>query len=310
MVGDRSTGRTSGFGPDNGGSSPPPRAGVPRLNSCCYHPLQGMEPFDVNRLSSERRIGAMVLAAGRGSRMQSARPKPLHLLCGRPMIRYVMETLEALDIESTVVVVGYEAEAVAKALHEHAADPTRVNFAEQIIQRGTGDAVYVGLGAYEPGELDEENFDLIVLPGDAPLLTSSTLIALHREHVDSRAAATLLTAKLENPSGYGRVVRDEQGQIDRIIEHADATTAELEILEVNASIYCFDRSALVGALEKVDSQNAQGEYYLTDVIKVLRDTGHSIAALTTDDPDEVRGVNDRQQLAECEAVMRQRTNNK
>jgi len=105
-------------------------------------------------------------------------------------------------------------------------------------------------------------------------------------------------------------VRDEQGQIDRIIEHADATTAELEILEVNASIYCFDRSALVGALEKVDSQNAQGEYYLTDVIKVLRDTGHSIAALTTDDPDEVRGVNDRQQLAECEAVMRQRTNNK
>ena len=268
-----------------------------------------MEPLNVNRFSSERRLGAMVLAAGKGTRMKSTRPKPLHMLCGRPMTRYVMEALEALDLESTVVVVGYGAESVTKTLYEQSADPTRVDFVEQNVQRGTGDAVSVGLQAFEPHELDDD-FDLMVLPGDTPLLKSETLTELHRVHADSRAAATLLTARLENPSGYGRVVRDSKGRIERIVEHADAAPEELEISEVNTSIYCFDRSVLTAALRKVDSRNNQGEYYLTDAIQVLRAAGHAISALVIDDPDEVRGVNDRQQLAECEAVIRQQTNKK
>ena len=269
-----------------------------------------MEPFDVNRLSSERRIGAMVLAAGRGSRMRSLQPKPLHLLCGRPMAGYVMEALEALNLESTVVVVGYEAETVTKILHEQAADALRVEFVEQTVQRGTGDAVSVGLQSLEPHELDDDQFDLMVLPGDTPLLRSSTLVKLHQTHVESGAAATLLTAQLEDPRGYGRVVREGDGQVDRIVEDIDATPEELEICEVNTSIYCFDRSVLMAALRKVGTRNALGEYYLTDVVKVLSGTGHSVAALVIDDPDEIHGVNDRQQLAECESVLRQRTNSK
>ena len=241
--------------------------------------------------------------------MRSARPKPLHPLCGRPMTRYVMEALEALDLERTIVVVGYGAEAVTKTLHEQSTDPTRVNFVEQSVQRGTADAVSIGLQSFEPRELDDD-FDLMVLPGDTPLLKSETLTELHRMHVDSGAAATLLTAHLEDPSGYGRIVRDAEGRVNRIIEHVDAAPEELEISEVNTSIYCFDRSLLTAALRKIDSRNAQGEYYLTDVIQVLRVNGHSVDALVVDDPDEVRGVNDRQQLAECEAVLRQRTNNK
>ena len=241
-----------------------------------------MEPFDVNRFSSERRIGAMVLAAGRGSRMRSLQPKPLHLLCGRPMAGYVMEALEALNLESTVVVVGYEAETVTKILHEQAADALRVEFVEQTVQRGTGDAVSVGLQSLEPHELDDDQFDLMVLPGDTPLLRSSTLVKLHQTHVESGAAATLLTAQLEDPTGYGRVVREGDGQVDRIVEDIDATPEELEICEVNTSIYCFDRSVLMAALRKVDTRNALGEYYLTDVVKVLSGTGHSVAALVID----------------------------
>ena len=269
-----------------------------------------MEPFNVNRFSSERRLGAMVLAAGRGSRMKSERPKALHLLCGRPMTRYVMEAIEALDLESTVVVVGYGAESVTKTLYEQSVDPTRLDFVEQNVQRGTGDAVSVGLQAFEPHELDDDSCDLMVLPGDTPLLKSETLTELHRVHVNVGAAATLLTAQLEDPSGYGRIVRDGEGRVERIVEQADAAPEELKISEVNTSIYCFDRSVLTAALRKVDSQNNQGEYYLTDVIQVLRAAGHAVAALMVDDPNEVRGVNDRQQLAECEAAIRQQTNKK
>tara|TARA_B100001245_G_scaffold27546_1_gene17887 strand:- start:10924 stop:11733 length:810 start_codon:yes stop_codon:yes gene_type:complete len=269
-----------------------------------------MEPFNVNRFSSERRLGAMVLAAGRGSRMKSELPKPLHLLCGRPMTCYVMEAIEALDLESIVVVVGYGAESVTKALYEQSVDPTRLNFVEQNVQRGTGDAVSVGLQAFEPRELDDDSCDLMVLPGDTPLLRSETLTELHRVHVNVGAAATLLTAQLEDPSGYGRVVRDGEGRVERIVEQADAAPEELKISEVNTSIYCFDRSVLTAALRKVDSRNNQGEYYLTDVIQVLRAAGHAVAALMVDDPNEVRGVNDRQQLAECEAALRQQTNKK
>jgi len=269
-----------------------------------------MEPFNVNRFSSERRLGAMVLAAGRGSRMKSERPKALHLLCGRPMTRYVMEAIEALDLESTVVVVGYGAESVTKTLYEQSVDPTRLDFVEQNVQRGTGDAVSVGLQSFEPHELDDDSFDLMVLPGDTPLLKSETLTELHRVHVNEGAAATLLTAQLEDPGGYGRIVRDGEGRIERIVEQADAAPEELKISEVNTSIYCFDRSVLTAALRKVDSRNNQGEYYLTDVIQVLRAAGHAVAALMVDDPNEVRGVNDRQQLAECEAAIRQQTNKK
>jgi bifunctional UDP-N-acetylglucosamine pyrophosphorylase/glucosamine-1-phosphate N-acetyltransferase len=261
-------------------------------------------------MNSPRRCSAMVLAAGQGTRMRSARPKPLHLLCGRPMAMYVLDSLADLDIDRTVVVVGHGAEQVTKALQEQAASDLGVTFVEQVVQRGTGDAVSIGLSAFEPSELDDEDVDIVLLPGDTPLLRSETITALVEAHAAAGAGATMLTAILPDATGYGRVVRDRDGRVARVVEHRDATDDELAINEINTSVYCFRRNLLPAALRKVDTSNSQGEYYLTDVISVLRSAGYPIAAVVADDPWESSGVNDRRQLAESEVELRRRTNEK
>lgn len=251
-------------------------------------------------------LSAVVLAAGEGTRMRSSRPKPLHLLCGRAMLLYVLDALGDCDVRRAVIVVGHGAERVTKKLQENVST-VDLDFVEQHVQRGTGDAVSVGLTAFDDAELDGDG-DVLVLPGDTPLLRTETIAALVAEHRRSGAACTVLTAVMADPSGYGRVVRAPDGSVRAIVEHADATSEQLAINEVNTSIYCLRLSELAPALRRLDPQNAQGEYYLTDVVEVLASAGYPVAALVVDDSGETQGVNDRYQLAVAEAELRRRTN--
>lgn len=257
-------------------------------------------------MSPYRPIAAIVLAAGEGTRMRSQTPKVLHALCGRPMAAHVIDSLSALPLERVVVVVGHGAEAVTKTLPEHLDGPVPVEFVEQRVQRGTGDAVSVALAA-ALFDADAED-DVIVLAGDQPLLRAETLAELATTHREHDAAATILTAILDDPTGLGRVVRDKDGRVARIVEHVDATDDELEIHEINTSIYCFRRNLLAPAMRRITPANEQGEYYLTDAIEVLRAAGHRVVAHVTSDPAEALGVNDRAQLAAAEAVLRERIN--
>jgi bifunctional UDP-N-acetylglucosamine pyrophosphorylase/glucosamine-1-phosphate N-acetyltransferase len=252
-------------------------------------------------------VSAIVLAAGEGTRMRSSRPKPLHLLCGKAMVLYVLDSLGAVGLERAVVVVGHGAERVTKKLSEFAAD-LPLEYVEQRVQRGTGDAVAVALTAFPDDDLHDDGDDVLVLPGDTPLLRQQTVDALVAAHRASGAACTMLTAVVADPTGYGRVVRGKDNRVVRVVEHRDADDDELEIAEINTSIYCFRRSLLTPALRLVTPDNSQGEYYLTDVVAVLAEAGHRVAAVVCDDELETQGVNDRPQLASAEAELRRRTN--
>jgi bifunctional UDP-N-acetylglucosamine pyrophosphorylase / glucosamine-1-phosphate N-acetyltransferase len=259
---------------------------------------------------TERPLSAIVLAAGQGTRMRSTRPKPLHMLCGRPLVRYVLDAVAGCGAGRAVVVVGYAADVVIKTLQEDPG-PTPLDFVEQRVQNGTGDAVAVGLTGLPDDDLDgidAEDGDVIVAPGDTPLIRADTLAALVQEHRLSGAACTVLTARLDDPTGYGRIVRDKDGRVRRIVEHRDASAEERVIDEINTGIYVFRRSLLAPALRRIAPDNAQGELYVTDVVQVLSDAGHPVVSLVASDTDETHGVNDRAQLARAEAELRRRTN--
>ncbi len=255
-------------------------------------------------------VSAIVLAAGEGARMRSARPKPLHLICGRPMVMHVIHALADLHVDRTVVVVGHGAERVTKKVQEQAPAWAKVSFVEQTVQRGTGDATLVGLSAFPGDDLDDTS-TVVVLPGDTPLLQPDTLDALITEHLMNEHAATLLTTTLDDPTGYGRVVRaavkSGEGRVLRIVEERDATDEERQVHEVNTSMYAFRRDLLGPALRHVTPVNAQGEYYLTDVIGSLAAMGHRVGAVHAT-AEETQGVNDRWQLALAERELRSRTN--
>jgi len=255
---------------------------------------------------TSRPLSAVVLAAGEGTRMRSSRPKPLHLLCGRPMVLHVLDALAELEVDRVVVVVGHMAERVTKTLLEKAPPGLAIEFVEQRVQRGTGDAVSAALTAFPDDDLDDG--DIVVLPGDTPLLRPPTLAALVRHHRRADAAAAVLTARLPDPTGYGRIVRDKNDRVASIVEEGDADDDERAIDEVNTSIYCFRRSVLAPALRRLSPENSQGEYYLTDTVAVLHDAGYPIVSLVVEDPMEAAGVNDRAQLAIAEAELRDRTN--
>ena len=223
------------------------------------------------------------------------------------MVLYVLDALELCEVRRAVVVVGHGAERVTKKLVDEAPH-LPLEFVEQSVQRGTGDAVSVGLTAFPPEELDDSEADLLVLPGDTPLLRPASLAALVEAHRSADAACSVLTARMDDPTGYGRVVRGRDDRVDRIVEQSDATAAEQEIDEVNTSIYCFRASLLAPALRRLSPENAQGEYYLTDVVQVLAGAGYLVAAVPVDDAADTQGVNDRLQLAAAEAELRRRTN--
>ncbi len=254
-----------------------------------------------------RPLSAVVMAAGAGTRMRSVLPKPLHPLCGRPLLLHTLDALSELLVDRVVVVVGHGAEPVTKMLQEHGPHDLLIDFVEQHVQRGTGDAASVALTAFPD---DDDDDDIVVMPGDTPLVRPATLAELVAHHRQADAVATLLTARVDDPTGYGRVVRDKEDRVRRIVEEVDATEAERQIDEVNTSLYCFRRSMLAPALRRLSPENAQGEYYLTDVVAVLAEAGHRVAAYTAEDRSEIFGVNDRIQLAQAEAELRERINDR
>ncbi len=256
----------------------------------------------------DRPLATVVLAAGAGTRMASAVPKPLHPLCGRAMVLHVLHAVAPLRARPVVVVVGHESALVTKSVLEGAPDGLDLRFAEQATRRGTGHATLVGLGPLDDDDLDEG--DVLVVPGDSPLLSADTLAGLIARHRETAAAATLLTARLEDPTGYGRVLRASDDRVVGIVEQRDARPDQLLLDEVGTSVYCFRRSLLAPALRRTSPTNAQGEYYLTDVVGVLAAAGHRVEALVAADPAEAAGVNDPVQLAGAEAELRRRINDR
>ena len=244
-------------------------------------------------------LAIVVLAAGEGKRFKSTLPKVLHPLSGMPLVGHVLAAIEPLDASKTVLVIGRGADDVkakAKLLTKK-----KLAFALQEKQIGTADAAKVGDEA-----LGKFSGDVLVVPGDSPLLTAETLERLVDHHRATKAAATILTAELEDPTGYGRIVRDSQGSVERVVEETDATPEEKKIKEANTSVWVFDRSALRSALTKIDRGNAQKEFYLTDVVAVLREKGEAVEAMQTQEPTEVLGVNSRVQLADVTTLMRRK----
>ena len=256
---------------------------------------------------SPRSLSAIVLAAGEGTRMRSPLPKPLHRLCGRPLVLHVLDALAELPVERVVVVIGHHAAEVAKVVEAEAPTRLRLEFVEQVRPLGTGDAVAVALTGF-PSAADLDDGDLVVLPGDAPLVRAATLASLVRLHRERDAAASLLTARIADPTGYGRIVRQRDGRVASIVEEADLSGEQREIDEVNTSMYCFRHSVLAPALRRISPNNTSGEYYLTDTIAVLADAGYPVISMVVPDPSEAAGVNDRAQLAAAESELRSRMN--
>jgi bifunctional UDP-N-acetylglucosamine pyrophosphorylase / glucosamine-1-phosphate N-acetyltransferase len=220
----------------------------------------------------------------------------------------VLHALAGVAVRRTAVVVGHGAEQVTKKITEQSPPSLHVTFVEQSVQRGTGDAVIVGLTAFHDDDDIDEASTIVVLSADLPLLQASTIVRLIEHHEESAAAGTVLTARLDDPTGYGRIVRGKENRVTRIVEQRDATADERAINEINTGVYCFRRDLLGPALRRLSPDNSQGEYYLTDVVEVLSDAGYSVGALMTDDAAEVHGVNDRWQLALAERELRARTN--
>lgn len=240
---------------------------------------------------------AVVLAAGQGTRMKSNLYKVLHPVMGRPMVQHVMDQLQALQLNKIITIVGFGAEQVKEQLGSNSA------FVIQKEQLGTGHAVKQA----EPLLKDEEGVTLVVC-GDTPLLTKETLQALFDHHQQTEAKATVLTTAIPDPSGYGRVIRSNDGEVAKIVEHKDATTEQLAVNEINTGTYCFDNQTLFQALKRVSNDNVQGEYYLPDVMEIIKSDGEKITAYQTKDADETIGVNDRVALAKAEKLLKMRIN--
>ena len=243
-------------------------------------------------------LRAIVLAAGAGTRMKSDLPKPLHEVCGKPMVLHVIDALAVTQPDEITVVVGHGGDRVAETVQQVAPTWANLRFATQQEQHGTGHATQVGITALSAPSADDA---VIVLPGDTPLLTTETINRLVSNHIANSHSSTLLTSELDDPTGYGRIVRKTDGSVERIVEQRDASPAELLITEWNAGVYVFNHAQLVPALNGLSTDNSQHEYYLTDAIAALAQDGQ-VGSVSTE-PDETRGVNDYDQLVEVERIM-------
>ena len=240
---------------------------------------------------------AVILAAGQGTRMKSKLYKVLHPICGKPMVQHVVDQVVKLQVDSIVTVIGHGSEKVKAQLGDS------VNYVYQQEQLGTAHAVIQAKDILG----DKEGVTLVIC-GDTPLMTSETIEALFKQHEKMGAKATILTANASKPDGYGRIIRNQMGVVEKIVEHKDATEAERKITEINTGTYVFDNALLFQALNNVSNENVQGEYYLPDVIEILKQQGETVSAFQTIDFDETIGVNDRVALSEAEAIMRKRIN--
>jgi len=246
------------------------------------------------------RIGAVILAAGKGTRLKSDLPKVLHEVCGRPMLAYVLDACREAGVRRCLTVVGHGQDLVRQTF---AAD-TDIVWVEQTPQLGTGHAVMV----CRPYLNDFEH--VLVLAGDGPLIRSHTIEQLLRRHLEAQAAATLATAILEDPTGYGRIWRDSDGHLLGIVEHGDASPEQRRIREVNPSYYCFRTADLLPALEQLRPNNVKQEYYITDTLAILLKSGRRVEAVSAVPPEDVYSINSRQDLALVNDVMRRRVLNK
>ncbi|MEH7084898.1 bifunctional UDP-N-acetylglucosamine diphosphorylase/glucosamine-1-phosphate N-acetyltransferase GlmU [Neobacillus drentensis] len=240
---------------------------------------------------------AVILAAGQGTRMKSKLYKVLHPVCGKPMVQHVVDQITKLNIKEIVTITGHGAEMVQAQLGD------RSQYALQDQQLGTAHAV-----SQAQHILEGKAGVTIVVCGDTPLIRAETMEDLFKHHEELGAKATILTARIEDPTGYGRIIRNADGLVEKIVEHKDASEDERKINEINTGTYCFDNTALFEALKNVSNDNVQGEYYLPDVIEILKKQGEVVTAFQTNEFEETLGVNDRVALAEAERIMRARTN--
>ncbi|MCD1024305.1 bifunctional UDP-N-acetylglucosamine diphosphorylase/glucosamine-1-phosphate N-acetyltransferase GlmU [Enterococcus sp. SMC-9] len=239
----------------------------------------------------------IILAAGKGTRMKSKLYKVLHPVCGKPMVEHIINRVEETKPKEIITIVGHGAEMVKEQLGD------RSEYALQAEQLGTGHAVMQAAQF-----LEGKKGTTLVISGDTPLLTTATLNNLFEYHQGKNASATILTAQAPNPTGYGRIIRDHVGIVEKIVEQKDASPEEVRVKEINTGTYCFDNELLFDALSKLNTDNAQGEYYLTDIIEILKSEGKIVAAYQTEDFDESLGVNDRVALAQANRIMRNRIN--
>ncbi|MDQ0414918.1 bifunctional UDP-N-acetylglucosamine diphosphorylase/glucosamine-1-phosphate N-acetyltransferase GlmU [Mesobacillus stamsii] len=240
---------------------------------------------------------AIILAAGQGTRMKSKLYKVLHPVCGKPMVQHVIDQVKSLDINEIITIIGHGAEKVKEQLGEDS------QYALQAEQLGTAHAVL------QARELlaDKEGITIVVC-GDTPLIKRETMEALFKHHEETSAKATILTARADDPAGYGRIIRNEDGFVEKIVEHKDANEHERAINEINTGTYCFDNKMLFEAIRNVSNDNVQGEYYLPDVIEILKNQGETVSAYVTNNFAETLGVNDRVALAEAERTMKKQIN--
>lgn len=251
-------------------------------------------------------LKAIILAAGKGTRMKSDKPKVVHEVLGKPMVYYSIEAAKNAGCEKVCVIVGYKAEEVEHSIHATyeslgLADEmnNRVSYALQKEQLGTGHAVKCA------SDFIGNDGDVVVLCGDTPLVTADTLESAIRRHKTDGNGVTVISAMLDDPFGYGRIIRDDNG-LDRIVEQKDATEEEQAVCEVNSGMYIFQCDALLSALSQVKNDNAQGEYYLPDTIGIIKAMGLPVDAVPMDDADQIRGVNTLEQLVEAEEIMKNR----
>jgi bifunctional UDP-N-acetylglucosamine pyrophosphorylase / glucosamine-1-phosphate N-acetyltransferase len=242
-------------------------------------------------------LTAIILAAGKSTRMKSRKPKPLHEVCGKPMLGWILDACFAADVSRALVVVGYGKEEII----EQFGRDKRIQFVEQGEQLGTGHAAKV----CEP-LLKGHSGDVLILAGDIPLVRAQALRTLIQAHHDDRAAASMATAMLDDPTGYGRVVRDAKGEFIEIVEQIDCNDQQREIREVFPSYYCVKTEELLVALSRLKNDNKKGEYYLTDIYGILRKSGKKIIAVQAVTAEDVIAPNTRQQLAEADAAMQER----
>jgi bifunctional UDP-N-acetylglucosamine pyrophosphorylase/glucosamine-1-phosphate N-acetyltransferase len=242
-------------------------------------------------------LSAIILAAGKSTRMKSSRPKPLHEICGKPMLHYIADACFGAGCDRLIIVVGYGKDEVIGSF----GSDKRIAFVEQTEQLGTGHAAKVC-----EAELKKHGGDTFILAGDVPLTRAEVLRTLHDTHHSEHAAASMATAVLDDPTGYGRVIRDTNGDFVDIIEQLDCTPEQAAIREVFPSYYCVKVDELLFALSKLKNDNKKREYYLTDIFGILRRAGKKVVAVQAVSPDDVIAPNTRQQLAEADAVMQER----
>ena len=247
--------------------------------------------------TSPKPLNVLIMAAGLGTRMKSRRAKVLHELGGLPLIAHVTRTAQALDPGRILVVVGHQAEEVERAVLAEVGE--LASFVVQAKQRGTGDAVESARGM-----LEKSNSLVLVLSGDVPMIKVETLNKFIEHHSSTGAQCSILSVHLENPSGYGRIIRDDNDSFQKIVEQRDANDQEREVKEINAGVYCFEAHNLFKALRKVEPANEQGEYYLTDVPGIILQSGDVVSVYQHNDAREVYGINSRAELAEFENLVR------